>query len=225
MSEPKNEGKDNRPIKQILRDYEKYQRKRNKIAAGSEEIRNGGTIVAKKKKAIVLRELQQTVECAIKLSALLYSIFLLPANAGLVQELIRYGKQHAQKVKLHMHSLGATPIFAFGTLLLLAADKINSDPGTRKTMDKASDLNSRDVLNQLCQAAKHHNINIRKSALTFMIGQEVMQLQPLALAEIKMMENCPWTIALLPSEFNHPISSISGSSLSNNPGEGFPSTM
>ena len=141
------------------------------------------------------------MECASKLSALLYSIFLLPANAGLIQELMRYGKQHAQKVKLHMHSLGATPIFAFGTLLLLAADKINSDPGTRKTMDKASDLNSRDVLNQLCQTAKHHNINIRKSALTFMIGQEVMQLQPLALAEIKMMKNCPWTIALSTSDF------------------------
>ena len=130
MSEPKNEGKDNRPIKQILRDYEEDQRKRNKIAAGSEEIRNEGTIVAKKK-AIVLRELQQTVECASKLSALLYSIFLLPANAGLMQELRRHGKQHAQRIKLHMHSLGATPIFAFGTLLLLAADTINSDPGTK----------------------------------------------------------------------------------------------
>ena len=82
-------------------------------------------------KTIVLRELQQTAECASKLLALLYNTFLLPASADLIQELVRYGKQHAQKVKLHMHSLGATPMFAFGTLLLLAADKINSDPWTR----------------------------------------------------------------------------------------------
>ena len=56
-------------------------------------------------------------------------------------------KQYAQKIKLHMHSLGATPIFAFGTLLLLAANTINGDPGTKNKMDKTSDLNSRDVLN------------------------------------------------------------------------------
>ena len=151
------------------------------------------------------------MECANKLSTLLYSIFLLPANADLIQKLLRHGKQHAQATKLHMHSLGTTPIFAFGTLLLLAADMINSNPGTRKTMNKTSNLNSRDVLNQLCQTAKYYNINTRKSALTFMIGHEVKQFQPLALAEIKMLENCPWTIALFPSDLTN---SISGSNLS-----------
>ena len=165
-------------IKQILRDYESDQRKKRKKR--SNEINGAGTIVVKKKKAIVLRELQQTVECANKLSTLFYSIFLLPANTNLIQKLMMHGKQNAQEVKLHMHNLGTTPIFAFGTLLLLAADMINSNPGIKKTINKTSDLNSRDVLNQLCQTAKNYNINIRKSALTFMIGPEIKQFQPLA---------------------------------------------
>ena len=121
-----------------------------------------------------------------------------------------YGKQNAQAVKLHIHSLGTTPIFAFGTLLLLAADMINSNPGMKKAIYKTSDLNSRDVLNQVCQTAKDYNINTRKSALTFMIGHEVKQFQPLALAEIKLMENCPWMLTL---SFSDSTNSISGSNL------------
>ena len=78
-------------------------------------------------------------------------------------------------------------------------------------MNKTSNLNSRDVLNQLCLTAKYYNINIRKSALIFMIGHEVKQFQSLALAEIKMLENCPWAIALSPSDSTN---SISGSNLS-----------
>ena len=124
--------------------------------------------------------------------------------------ILMLGKQNLQKVKLHKHSLGPTPIFAFGTFLLRAADMINSNPGIKKTINETCDLNCRDVLNQLCQTAKYYNINIRKSALTFMIGHEVKQFQPLALAEIKMLENCPWTIALFPSDLTN---SISGSNL------------
>ena len=121
-----------------------------------------------------------------------------------------HGKQHAQEVKLHMHSLGTTPIFAFGTLLLLAADMINSNPGTRKTMNETSNLNNRDVLNQLCQTAKYYNINTRKSALTFMIGHEVKQFQPLALAEIKLTKDCPWMLTL---SFSDSTDSVPGSNL------------
>ena len=49
MSISKTEGEDNRSIKQILRDYSK----RRKITAVSDEIRNEGNIVAKKKKPLL----------------------------------------------------------------------------------------------------------------------------------------------------------------------------
>ena len=149
-------------------------------------------------KTVAPRELLQAAECARKLQTLLYDIFLLPASGDLVLELMGQGKKHAQEVKLHKHSLGATPIFAFGTLLLLAADKIKDNPNNYSTWAKykASDLHSRGVLNKLCQVAKLHDTASRKLALTFMFEHEVKQLQPLALAEIKKMEGCPWTVAL-----------------------------
>ena len=120
------------------------------------------------------------------------------------------GKQNAQAIKLHPHSIGVSPLFAFGMLLLLAADMLNSNPGIKKAINKTCDLNSRYVLNQLCQTANYYNINIRKSALTFMIGHEVKQFQPLALAEIKLLENCPWMLTL---SFSDSTNSISGSNL------------
>ena len=118
-------------IKQILRDYENSQKKRKQ---GSNETTSVETIVAKKKKkAIVLRELQQTVECANKLSTLFYSIFLLPTNTGITQKLMMQGKQNAQAIKLHPHSIGVSPLFAFGMLLLLAADMLNNKPEIKKS--------------------------------------------------------------------------------------------
>ena len=155
------------------------------------------TIVAKKKKkAIVLRELQQTVECANKLSTLFYSIFLLPTNTGITQKLMMQGKQNAQAIKLHPHSIGVSPLFAFGMLLLLAADMLNNKPEIKKAINITCDLNSRHMLNQLCQIANCYNINIRKSALTFMVGHAVERFHPLALAEIKLTKNCPWALTL-----------------------------
>ena len=62
-----------------------------------------------------------------------YSIFLLPTNTDITQKLMMQGKQNAQAIKLHPHSIGVSPLFAFGMLLLLAADMLNNKPEIKKS--------------------------------------------------------------------------------------------
>ena len=143
---------------------------------------------------VARRQLLRAAECSQKLQAILYDIFLLPANGQFILELMRQGKRHAQKVKFHKHSLGAPPIYAFGILLLLAAGKNNWVIDSANT--EALDLNSKGVLNRLCHAARYYDHGTHKLALTFRFGHDYQQLIPAVLAEIKKLQGCPWPVVL-----------------------------
>ena len=140
------------------------------------------------------RQLLRAAECAQKLLAILYDIFLLPASGQLIQELMRQGKRHAPKIKFHKHSLGALPVYAFGTLLLLAAGKINRV--TDFPNNVALDLNSKGVLNRLCHVARYYDPSTHKVALIFGFGHDYQPLYPVVLAEIKQMVSFPWPVVL-----------------------------
>ena len=143
---------------------------------------------------IARRQLLRAAECAQKMRAILYDIFLLPASADLIEELMQQGKQHAHKISLHNHSEGMTAIQVFGTLLLLAARRTKQVAEPPKAAMQV--LNSIGILHQLCHVARYYDPATHKIALTFGFGSSNQHLQPLALEEVKKLKCCPWPITL-----------------------------
>ena len=90
--------------------------------------------------------------------------------------------------------MGASPIFTFGTLLLLASPMYNRVKGLPNSI--SHDLNSRGVLKRLSHVASYYDYASQRMALTFGYGHNYQALIPAMLAEIKMMESCPWPVLL-----------------------------
>ena len=143
---------------------------------------------------VAQRQLLRAAECAEKVRAILYDIFLLPSSHHLISALLKQGSLQASKIKFHKHSIGATPILAFGSLLLLATAQNNwvTDFPNRNSLD----LKSRGVLQRLCHVARYYDRASQRLALTFGYGHSYQALVPAVLAEIKMMGGGPWPVIL-----------------------------
>ena len=140
------------------------------------------------------RQIWRAAECAGKMQAILYDIFLLPNASNLIPNLLAQGKLQATKITLHKHSLGVSPIFAFGSLLLLATTHIQWSLATCFTGNL--DLNSKDILQRLRQVVKDYDRATQSLALTFKFGLRFHALTSAALAEIKQIGANPWPLII-----------------------------
>ena len=141
---------------------------------------------------IAQRQIWRAAECAGTMQAILYDIFLLPNASNLIPNLLTQGKLQATKITLHKHSLGVSPIFAFGSLLLLAATHIQWNLATCFTGNL--DLNSKNILQRLCQVARDYDRATQSLALAFKFGLRFHALTSAALAEIKQIGTIPWPL-------------------------------
>ena len=128
------------------------------------------------------------------MQAILYDIFLLPAASHIISDLLEQGKLQASKITLHKHSLGVSPIFVLGSLLLLATTQNLRVTDSRYKYNL--DPNSRGILQQLRQVAKTYDRATQTLALTFSFGHHYHILHPAALAVIKQMGASPWPLLL-----------------------------
>ena len=108
--------------------------------------------------------------------------------------MLAQGKTQSKKITLHKHSIGVSPIFAFGSLLLLAAPQFQR--GLTACTTTNSVTNSQSILQRLCQVARDYYIATQSLALSFRFGLNLQSLSPAALAEIKHLQAIPWPLSL-----------------------------
>ncbi len=143
---------------------------------------------------IAQRQIRRAADCAEIMYAILYDTFLHPPADNYITPLLEHGKQNTSGVTLHKHSMGVSPKFAFGTLLLMAAA-----PNLGKSPPSLPDhinIRSNSIHKRLCQVAAEYDIATRTIALNFNFGHSYQHLVPAILAELKHIQAIPWPIII-----------------------------
>ena len=143
---------------------------------------------------IAHRRIRRAAECAGILQAIIYDIFLLPVTHNFIPHLMVQGKLQATKIALHKHSLGVSPRFAFGTLLLLATTHNQGGPAT--SFPGHLDSYSKSLLQRLRQVASEYDRATQSLALTHKFGHRYHSLEPAMIAEIKQTGAIPWPMLI-----------------------------
>ena len=143
---------------------------------------------------IAQRQIRRAAECAGILQSILYDIFLLPATHEIIPHLLKQGKLQATSIALHKHSIGVSPRFAFGSLLLLASSPNRGAPAP--CIPGPIDHSSKSILRRLRQAESEYDRPTQTLALTHNFGHDYQTLDPAILAEIKQAQASPWPIIL-----------------------------
>ncbi len=126
--------------------------------------------------------------------AILYDVFLHPPADNYITPLLQQGKQNTSGSPLHKHSMGVSPKFAFGTLLLMAiAPKQGEAP---PSLSDHINIRSNSILKRLCQVVAEYDIATRTIALNFNFGRSYQHLVPAILAELKHIQSIPWPIII-----------------------------
>ena len=143
---------------------------------------------------IAQRQIRRAADCADIMCAVFHDIFLHPPADNYITPLLQQGKQNISGGPLHKHSMGVTPRFAFGTLLLMAmAPKQNEAP---PGLPDHINLRSNSILKRLRQVVTEYDIATRTIALSFNFGRSYQRLAPAILAELKHIQFIPWPIIL-----------------------------
>ena len=143
---------------------------------------------------IAQRQIRRAANCAKIMLAILYDIFLHPPAYNYITPLLEQGKQNASGIALHKHSMGVSPRFAFGSLLLMATSPNQGGPPPRLPDHINSRSNS--IHKRLCQVAAEYDPATRSIAFSFNFGHSYHNLVPAILAELKHIQAIPWPMII-----------------------------
>ena len=143
---------------------------------------------------IAQRQIRRAANCARIMHAIFYDIFLLPAAHNYITPLLEQGKQHASSVALHKHSMGVSPKYAFGSLLLMGSSPNQGGSPPRLPGPISSSHNS--IHKRLRQVASEYDLATRSIALNFNFGHSYHTLVPAIMAELKHIQAIPWPMVI-----------------------------
>ena len=143
---------------------------------------------------IAQRQMRRAANCAEIMHAILYDIFLHPPADNYITPLLEQGKQNTSGITLHKHSMGVSPKFAFGTLLLMATAPNQGESPSR--LSGHINICSNSIHKRLCQVAAEYDIATRSIALNFNFGHSYQHLAPAILAELKHIQSIPWPVII-----------------------------
>ena len=143
---------------------------------------------------IAQRQITRAADCAEIMSAIFHDIFLHPPADNYITPLLQQGRQNNSGGPPHKHSMGVTPRFAFGTLLLKAVAPKQSEapPGLPYYIISRSN----NILHRLRQVVTEYDTATTTIALSFNFGRSYQRLTPAFLAELKHIHRIPWPIII-----------------------------